>query len=296
MRAHSCCFVLVIAALASTAHGEDAFAKTSGKVDYATLDYPVGEVETYEHDSGPWDNDTGLTAMRHRHVIQFDGAAWIRVFFSENRLEKGSFIRITSRLDGEIQELDAGALAMWGNASAFFNGDEVTVELVAGPDTAGNRFMIGEVARLFHSPQPVGGSGECGICGSDDRVPSGEDWAARLFPAGCTASVYNEDSCMVSAGHCVGESMVVQFNVPNSQSNCNTINPPVADQFPIVNQSSVNGGVGNDWSVLIPGTNNLGQLPFERYGEFRPIAAGPAGPGQLTELTGYGVDFTCTRS
>ena len=61
---------------------------------------------------------------------------------------------------------------------------------------------------------------------------------------------------MVSAGHCIGGNMVVQFNVPPSNAGCGTINPPVADQFPITAADFDNNGVGDDWSVLLPGTNN----------------------------------------
>jgi hypothetical protein len=140
---------------------------------------------------------------------------------------------------------------------------------------------------------PTGG---CGICGPDDRVLSDEDWAARLLPAGCSSSVFNTDSCFVSAGHCMSGGMVAQFNVPLSSANCNIVNPPVADQFPMVTFQGVNGGVGNDWGVMVSGTNNLGQKPFERYGLFRPIASSPPVSGQPLNIWGYGVDEQCTFS
>ncbi|MCZ6815809.1 MAG: hypothetical protein O7F76_03815, partial [Planctomycetota bacterium] len=189
--------------------------------------------------------------------------------------------------------LDAADLAMWHDASAYFNGDQVTVELVAGPKTVNNRFVIEAVDTMYFRPQPVGGAGQCGICGSDGRVPSDEDWACRLFPAGCTASVYSADSCLVSAGHCIGGNMVVQFNVPNSAANCNLFSPPIADQFPASSFSFTNGGPGNDWSVLTTGNNNLGQMPFERYGVLRPISPSVAPVGTSSELTGFGADLTC---
>ncbi|MHC4430064.1 MAG: trypsin-like serine peptidase, partial [Planctomycetota bacterium] len=138
--------------------------------------------------------------------------------------------------------------------------------------------------------------GQCGICGADDRVPSNELWSARLLPAGCTASVYNTSSCLVSAGHCISGGMVIQFDVPASNPNCSINHPPVEDQFPITSSDSVNGGVGNDWSVLVSGVNNLGQLPFARYGEMRPIASTPGSFGQTVTLWGYGVDNTCVNS
>ncbi|MCZ6817092.1 MAG: hypothetical protein O7F76_10435, partial [Planctomycetota bacterium] len=182
-----------------------------------TLDYPLDPPESYSFDSGVIGNGASLPVTTNTHVIRMEGSHLIRVYFGETQLEQGSFIRMTSLLDGEVQELDAADLAMWHNASAYFNGDEVTVELVAGPKTVNNRFVIEAVDTMYFRPQPVGGAGQCGICGGDNRVPSDEDWACRLFPAGCTASVYHTDSCLVSAGHCiVGGAMVVQFRVPNS--------------------------------------------------------------------------------
>ncbi|MFQ5415230.1 MAG: hypothetical protein ACE5E6_12305, partial [Phycisphaerae bacterium] len=94
----------------------------------------------------------------------------------------------------------------------------------------------------------------------------------------------------------MGAGMVIQFNVPNSNSNCSLNNPPIADQFPVPLSSSINGGPGNDWAVMTTGTNNLGQTPFTRYGVLRPISTTVASPGQTAVVTGYGVDLTCTRS
>jgi hypothetical protein len=184
---------------------------------------------------------------------------------------------------------------LWSDASAYFNGNAVLLELVAAPGTTRNRVSLDRVARE-NGAIPVGGGGECGICGSDDRVPSNELWSARLLPAGCTASVYNTNSCLVSAGHCISGGMVIQFDVPASNPNCSLNHPPIEDQFPITSSDAVNGGVGNDWSVLVSGVNNLGELPFARYGEMRPIASSPGSFGQTVTLWGYGVDNTCVNS
>ena len=249
-----------------------------------TMDHPTGVVVPYRLDG---------VAVEVVHVEQ---ASWLRLYFDRVELTAGSYVRMTSVLDGEVQELDAAGLVRWGNTSAYFNGDTVLVDLVVAEGTAGDRVSIVAVARPAANAQPAGGTGECGICDADDRVPSAEPWAARLLPAGCTASVYNEASCMVSAGHCIQGAMVVQFNVPDSNGNCSINNPPVADQFPILVSRSVNGGVGNDWAALVPGPNGLGELPFDRYGEFRPIAGTVATPGATATVWGYGVDNTCTRS
>ncbi len=258
-----------------------------------TLDWPVGELQEYHLDSGVQNNPAIKAQTVFLDVVVIQDAAWLRIYFAEVQLEAKSFVRITSLLDQEVQELDADGLAMWNNSSAYFNGNALLIELVAAPGTTKNRFVIEQVAVELQVALPVGG---CGICGPDDRVPSTEEWAARLFPAGCTASVWNTESCLVSAGHCFGANMVIQFRVPNSTAQCNTLNPPIAEQFPITSSQSVNGGVGNDWMVMTSGTNNLGQTAYERYGEFRPIASAPPGVGNALDVWGYGIDSECTLS
>jgi hypothetical protein len=74
------------------------------------------------------------------------------------------------------------------------------------------------------------------------------------------------------------------------------VNPPVADQFPITGVQSVNSGVGNDWAVMTTGTNNLGQKPFDRYGQLRPFASTIPVVGNPVDMWGYGVDLTCVKS
>jgi hypothetical protein len=262
-----------------------------------TLDWPTGQPHPYAVDSGASPNPGLTPAVVFQEVIRVEDAAFIRVYFDQADLEDRSFLRITSLLDGEVQELDSAAVMLWSNASAYFNGDAVLLELIAAPGTKGNRVVVSRLDIGAGGQQPLGGSGQCGICGAtDDRVPSSELWTARLFPAGCTASVFQTDSCMVSAGHCVGGSMVVQFNVPNSTAGCVPVNPPIADQFPIIDFEFNSNGVGDDWSVLIPGNNNLGQNPYERYGQLRPISLTAATAGTPVSLTGYGVDLTCVLS
>ncbi|MEE9131155.1 MAG: trypsin-like serine protease [Phycisphaerales bacterium] len=256
-----------------------------------TLDWPVGELQDYHLDSGVQNNPALGTQTVFLDVVAIRDAAWLRIYFAEVELGADSFIRLTSLLDHEVQELDANGLAMWDNSSAYFNGNAVLVELVAGPGTTKNRLVIDQVAMEVTVALPAG---TCGICGPDDRVPSDEDWSGRLLPAGCTASVWNTESCLVSAGHCISfGGMVIEFRVPNSTNNCNIVHPPVADQFTISSFLFTNGGVGNDWSVLTTNPNNLGQTVFDRYGEFRPIASSPPGVGNALTIWGFGIDSPC---
>lgn len=260
----------------------------------STLESPVGEFFEHLTDSGLIDNATADPLLLFSDQVTLDGAAWLRLYFSDVQLGPGSFIRVIGLADGEVQELDADGAAMWGRTSAYLNGDRVLLELVAGPGTTGNRVALAQVAAEYGGGGTV--ADPCGICGNDDRVAASQDWAGRLLPIGCTASIYTPDSCIVTAGHCNTSGLVLQFRVPPSLSNCNTVNPPVADQFPIVARQGVNGGVGNDWAVMTTGMNNLGQTAFQRYGQMRPITNIPANVGNTATITGFGVDSECTKS
>jgi len=257
-----------------------------------TLDKPIGEQRPYHLDSGPRGNAGGVASLVFGRVVQIDGAAWVRLYFGRVDLEPGSVVRITSLHDQETQVLDAAGLAQWGNTSAYFNGDAVLLELVGGPKTARNRLVVERVALEVGVAQPVG---SCGICAGDDRLPSSQNWAGRLLPAGCSASVWHQDSCLVTAGHCVEADSVIEFEVPASNPDCSLNHPPVVDQFPIIETDFVNGGVGNDWAVMRTGTNSLGQTAYERYGQLRPIASTPGEIGQNLSVWGYGVDTECER-
>ncbi|MHC4209678.1 MAG: trypsin-like serine peptidase, partial [Planctomycetota bacterium] len=247
--------------------------------------------------SGPLTNPAVLSAPVFTETVTVEGAGWLRLYFGPpTTLEAGSFIRLTSVLDQEVQRLDSATLSEWSGTSAYFNGDAVVVQLVAGPGTTGNRVTLQHLALPGAGVEPLASSGECGICGPDERAPSDELWTGRLLPAGCTAAVWSQASCLISAGHCVDQNMVVQFDVPDSNPDCTLNHPPVADQFPVLDAQFVNAGVGNDWSVLVPGPNDLDQLPFERYGQLRPIASSFPGDNEPVAVWGYGSDATCVIS
>jgi len=255
----------------------------------STLDWPTGEKQRYELDSGTVANRGPQPEIAYEELVAVEDAAWIRLYFGKTRLEEGSLIRMTSLFDGEVQELDAKSLAMWNFTSAYFNGDQVLVELLAWPGTTDNRLVLDQVAVHIVAGRGPCADDDCGICGTDNRTLSTELWTGRIVPVGCTGSIISTDSCVVSAGHCVGSDDTLQFNVPASSSSCYTYNPPVADQFPITNRQYLNSGVGADWAVMTVGTNNLGETPYERYGEMRPIATALANSGDPCDNWGYGV-------
>ena len=77
-------------------------------------------------------------------VVQVPNGRWLRLEFGEVALSgsvddgTGSFVRITSLLDGAYQVLNEVSMRQWGHTSAYFNGDAVLVELLAYPAAAGS--------------------------------------------------------------------------------------------------------------------------------------------------------------
>lgn len=272
----------VVLAMAGAAMGQD------------TLPAPSGVRQAYVADSGPLTNQAAGVERVWTHRVRINGAPWLRVHFAGWNLPRGSYVVVRSVLDGEEQVMDEATVEMWGGGTAYFNGDELEVELFAAPGAQGARVILGELEVGTFAAE--GDPSECGICGSDDRTPSEEIWTARLMPVGCTASILCEDSTMLTAGHCVGANQVVQFLVPPSNANCSMVHPPVDEQFPVTAQNSQNSGVGGDWGVLAIGTNGLGERPFTRYGELRRPTTRVASVGEVASMWGYGLDTTCTRS
>jgi hypothetical protein len=259
-----------------------------------TLDRPIGEALDYTLHSGLVDNTSSGPSIAFSEVVSVPNAAWMRLYFRDTKLMPGSSLRLTSLHDGQVQRLDAAALSMWSETSAYFNGSSVRVELIAGPRTHGNQVAVDHL--VIEYGNPVMGQEYCGICGPDDRFPSAEDWSGRILNVGCSGSVFNLSSCVVSAGHCAGGANVIQFRVPPSNPDCSLNQPPVSDQFPITGVVFDNNGLGDDWSVMTTGTNDVGEKPYDRYKSFRRIAAAPAQVGDKANVWGYGIDTECVRS
>lgn len=285
MRSHlfSAC-LLALATLAPTVRAQD------------HADAPVGRAVGYAFDSGSLSNPTPSRRVVVSRIVRVAGSAWLRLYFADAVLPPGSLLRVTSLVDHEVQVLDAESLGEWGGSTAYFNGEAVLLELEAAPKSTGNRVAMRSIVAEPGTVQARGGSGQCGICTVDERTPSAQAWSGRVMPSGCTASIFCEDSTLVSAGHCIQANLVVQFNVPASQASCASVNPPVADQFPVVAVQAQNSGIGGDWSVLRTGLNSLQQSPYQRQQALKRMAGGPADAGDNGSIWGYGLDLTCTRS
>ncbi|MEQ8769235.1 MAG: hypothetical protein RIB60_01870 [Phycisphaerales bacterium] len=224
--------------------------------------------------------------------VDVPGASAVRVIFDTAVLDadSDSYIRITSQLDGAVQTLRAEHLVEWKYTSAYFNGDIVSVEILAVPGAEPAEVAISEVIAEF--PQQPDRS----ICGTtDDRVLSSDNRSGRIWPIGCTAWLFDgRSNCLNTAGHCgpVG-SDIIEFNVPLSSPSGTPQHPGPQDQYPVDPasiQSNGGLGVGNDWATFGVFDNpNTGLSPLEAYGASYTLASSaPGGTGQPIRVTGYG--------
>ncbi len=260
---------------------------------------PTREV-VYEIDSGLVHNPGQAQDVIYSTWVQAEGASWIRLKFDDMLLagtpfgDSESFIRITSALDGAVQTLNMVHIAQWQNSSAYFNGDMVLVEIVAAPGTGDNHVSI--VGAWIGDE----GNSTTTICdGVDDRVRSEDPRSARYMPVGCSAWMFDDsEHCFGTAGHCVTNGGVMQFNVPDSNGNCSVNHPPPEDQYPIDNTSRqwTSGGIGNDYGYLGTFPNaNTGLTAYEAQGFVSYVleTEAPSGSGQDIRITGYGTSNVC---
>ncbi len=273
-------------------------------------------VETYPLASGWLDNSSDQPAVIFDRVVDMGpGVPWIQVRFSaETALPPGTSLRISSLLDGDSQLLDAVHLESWGYRTAYFNGGAVRIELLAGPGTEGSfvgidSVVIGERDAL---PQAFEPAVEKEICGMDDDRTLAEDAAiGRLVITrvvgmfACTGFITGHgssvDRCQLSAGHCFDVlgpngapnpvvSAMLQFEVPESDSNCALRQPDVDKQFPVLLDKAVeiSTGIGTDWAVFRTDRNTSGEWSFEEQGEALRLAESVVGGDY--KVTGYGAD------
>ncbi len=242
--------------------------------------------------AAPYTTTTGVHAnaesassrVAHTEIVEVKDAPWLRLRFSDADLGAGSYLTVTSLLDGAQQRLDATTLAQWQNGTAYFNGDAVRVELHVAPGDAGVFAALSEVE--------IGGFGvpesQCGP--QDNRVASNDARAGRVMYNGCTGWII-DDGKLVTAGHCISGASVIQFNVPLSSSFGSVRHPGPEDQYSIDFGSRVwtNGGVGNDWGVFrVFNNSQTGLQPIDAQGASFELAQ-DLGPSTI-RITGYGTD------
>jgi len=228
--------------------------------------------------------------------VHVPDAEWLRLWFEDVQLSGNveepdhTILRITSIWDGGIHYLNSLTAQQWAWSSAYMNGDTLLVEIIAHPDTGPSRLVID----YANAGDPYDSLDPASLCGADDRELSSDPRSARHMPIGCSAWLIDDTNhCFISAGHCsTGASDVMQFNVPLSNGNGSTVNPPPEDQYSVDPESvqQVNGGIGNDWGYFACFPNsNTNLTAFQAQGDFYLLAdAAPPVSGQNIRITGYG--------
>ncbi|WP_372367319.1 serine protease [Candidatus Uabimicrobium sp. HlEnr_7] len=239
-----------------------------------------------ELNSGVISGSRSLDNVTFRQIVSIPDAQWLRVHFSDYNLGSKSYVKITSLKDHGVQTLDGKNLKMWHDASAYFNGSRVLVELFASPQDVDVFIQCSEV-----SAGEKGGVNSRSICGNtDDRKASNDKRSGRLVPVGCTGWIIGNG--YLTAGHCVdGHSVeLLEFNVPASDPDGSINHPAPQHQYPVLGTTEYkNGGQGNDWCTFKVGANSVtGLTPLQAQKSFFKIA-NDINPEQI-RITGYGVD------
>ncbi len=232
--------------------------------------------------------ETGFVTSSH--LVQYPGALWLRIHFGEFDLGAKSYITVTSLLDGAVQRLDTVGMDLYGQSSAFFNGDAVEIVLHIAPEEVGIYYSISSVSVGEHMVET---ESQCGTY--DNRVLSYDHRNGRIEPVGCTGWLVS-NGAFLTAGHCGGatQMQLIEFMVPLSNADRSVNHPAPEHQFPII-ASSINahddgsGAEGNDWSVFRVSPNGDGVTPRQKYnaGFFR--MTNDRTPTTV-RVTGYGRD------
>jgi len=248
-------------------------------------------------DSGPVGADPDVPGAQLVFSVEVSepGAPWLRMTFDDVVLAgdildgNNAYLAISSHEDGAVQFLNAESIEQWRYTSAYFNGDAVTIDLIAYPGTGASSLSMSSFIAGVDSVGPAS------ICGPvDDRMPSEDPRAGRAVPVFCSAWLIDDcNNCLITAGHCQGGVDVIEFNVPLSGGNGSPNHPPPEDQY-AVDFASLQGnggqGVGNDWAYFgcFP-NSNTGLTPAEAQGAVYELArTQPPNVGQDIRITGYG--------
>lgn len=254
--------------------------------------------EAVDFRTAVFQGDGQTTQIAERQIIERMGTNWMRLRIGEFQLGEGSYITTSSLLDGRTQRHTAATLIEWDHWTAVFNGDAVEVILHVGPHDEGafvsvDEVVYAEVDDLFHVPDP--GSVTASLCGVlDNRAASTDSRVGRMFFGGCTGWLISNGG-VLTAGHCTPNlGGVLEFNVPESQSNGATVAADPEDQYPILGNylAFQNNGVGFDWGQFLVGANaDTGLSAHIAQGFFRLTDLVPAVDTTL-RVTGYGLDNT----
>jgi V8-like Glu-specific endopeptidase len=222
-------------------------------------------------------------------AVESPGAPTIRLRIGEYNLGHSSYVTLTSVADGDVQRFDAKSIPQSYNWSAVFNGDSVEVDLHVAP---GDTDVYVEVDRMRTPETFEADEGSIAtICGvTDDRIAFGDSRIGRTTQ-GCTAWLVS-NGAVLSAGHCpVAAGDIVEFNVPLSTPNGNTVAATAVNQYPINLLTVVSENITNgDWQVFGLNANTTSLRTAHNVQGFFRMTKEIPGNGTVVRVTGYGVD------
>ena len=253
---------------------------------------PPSHDVTLDIDSGSLSNNSDEVQLVWSHTVYVQDAKWTRLHFDTLLLTEGeksnSVLKMTSLEDGAFQILEQETAHQWRNTSAFFNGNQILLQLFAHPNSKHNRVAIGmATAGEEQGPPP---ETICDVI--DDRELSNDARIGRTS-GGCTAWLFNgRSNCMITAGHCAASADVIFFNVPISDPDGSLNFPPPEDQYSVDADSvqAMANGSGADWCYFGCFNNsNTGLSPLAAQGSSLQLAM-PNAPGKNGQIriTGFG--------
>ncbi|ORZ40712.1 hypothetical protein BCR44DRAFT_1423647 [Catenaria anguillulae PL171] len=209
----------------------------------------------------------------------------------------GDVVKITNQADpASVQYFNNATLRQWSFNSAFFNGGNVTVELLADPTLPADdkpSVVIDSIkvnADASSRTDTIALPPPNTLCNAnDERRPSADTRIARIMPVGCTGWTINDPSnsgCQLTAGHCFDgkdlSQQVLQFNVPRNivvrsraGNRVAILRHPPADQQFAIDTNSVQFRLtstrqrvnSEDWGYFGVHPNpNTGRRPREQFG------------------------------
>ena len=268
---------------------------------YASGNFGESQIEEYDMYSGLHSGVGDEYYLAYDDVVYVPEAYWLRLCFADCNLGQSSYVKMISAKDGATQHLNAESMATYRNSSAFFNGDEVQIELYVSPEDSDVFFQMEGIG--VGRPDDSGGIGVGGVtslCGSDNRTSVIDPAVGRLWWAGaggcdsaaCTAFITMK-GVLLGCKHCYIPSCdFIEFNVPSSLSNGVAQHPAPSEQY-VVSIAALGDGDDEDCQdyALIWATANseTGLTPLERQRAFcRLYNYEPTS----VRITGYGADET----
>ncbi len=256
--------------------------------------------EPYSMYSGVYSGRPSGPYVAYRARVTVPGAVELRLFFGKVSLGNSSYILIASLEDSSRQHLNSMTISQWNNTTAYFNGNAVEVELHVAPADSHVFFNLDSV--LVDTGNVASHGPDRTLTLVNNRTPSDDPAVGRLRdPANGNAEAtawIAANGYLVTAGH-VGylwstksnrSEQVLQFDVPNSQSDGTMLDPPAQDQYYIdqwIWYPDSTTLTGDDWGVFSVHPNSeTGLYPTQAQQSYYEVEQNDT--CSALRVTGYG--------